>query len=373
MNKVLLIGNSGTRSNGTDGQTVKVRLYLKKIKDEGFDVEFVDLENFSRKPIRTLHSIRKNIKKCDRIILITAERGAKILIPFINRINHKYKKPFIFPLIGISVLHYSIDKLSDKEKTDFLVNHNYALCKRDKRIIKQLSKMTAILPETELLTEVFKDFYGLKNVYQLNNFRDVKQIQHSSDNHSGGLRLVYVSRVMAVKGILDLLDVVKQLNKEGVDVYLDIYGNKYLTEEENNTFNSCIDNKFINYKGILKPEYVCETISEYDLFAFPTKYYGEGTPGVVVESLIAGTPVLTSDFPQVKYLLKDGFDSIFYKMLDKEALKDKLIYLANSKDALEKIKINARSSGEKYTYDYERDLFLKYVCGIEKKILLKDS
>ena len=366
MSKILLIGNSGLKHNGLDGQTVKVRLYLKKIKDEGFDVDFIDLENFSRHPFSILRRIKRAIRQCDRIVLITAERGSKILIPYINRINRKLKKPFIFPLIGISVLHNSIDKLSEKDRIDFLVNGNYSLCRPRKSLIKQLRKIDYILPETELLTKAFINFYGLTNVYQLNNFREDKQISPHNVCHNG-LRLIYVSRVMAVKGIFDLLDVVKSLNGEGFKVYLDIYGGKHLSDEENRIFISYIDGNFINYKGVLQNDVVCETISNFDLFVFPTKYLGEGTPGVIAESLIAGTPIITSNFPQAKYLLKDGFDSIFYKMSENIELREKIVDIAHNKDTLKTLKKNALISGQKYTYSHERRNFLYYVCGLETK------
>lgn len=365
MSKILLIGNSGSKNFGTDGQTVKVRLYLKKIKDEGFDVSFVDLENFTKKPFRTLFLIKKRYNECDRVVLITAERGAKILIPFINFINRKHNKPFVFPLIGISVLHSSIDKLSEEEKNNFLVNDDYHLCKPRKSLVKQLKKISYILPETELLTKVFAEFYGLNNIRQLNNFREVTQIEKQSVDISG-LRLVYVSRVMPIKGIFDLLSVVKQLNKEGFEIFLDIYGDKYLSHEDNIRFNSFLDEKYISYKGIVRHENVVETISNYDLFVFPTKYYGEGTPGVIVESLISGTPIISSDFPQAKFLLKKNFDTLFYKMADSQGLKDTIASVARNKEILNNLKTNTLFSGQKYTYNYERKVFLKYICGVEE-------
>ncbi len=363
MSRILLIGNSGNKKHGTDGQTVKVRLYYKKIKDEGFDVDFVDLENFSKKPIRTLLSIKKYLKTCSRIVLLTAERGSKILIPFINFINRKYKKQLVFPLIGISVLHTTIDNMSEENKIDFLVNGNYSLSKPDKKLVKQLKKIDYILPETLLLTKAFTNFYGLNNVYQLNNFREEKQISQAGSN-SNSLRLVYVSRVMAIKGIFDILPVVKELNNEGFDVVLDIYGNKKLSEEESTTFDSYLDKDHIKYKGTIDYNSVTETIANYDLFVFPTRYYGEGTPGVIAESLIAGVPIITSDFPQAKYILKNGFDSIFYKMTDIKELKDIIINIIRNKDKLIKMKANAYTSGKEYTYNHERKAFLRYICGI---------
>ena len=94
---------------------------------------------------------------------------------------------------------------------------------------------------------------------------------------------------------------------------------------------------------------------------------GEGTPGAIVESLIAGTPVLTSNFPQAKYLLNDGKDSLFYEMFNKEELKNKLLYIINNRSVLESMSKEAFNSGKKYTYEYERKNFLKYVCGVEEK------
>ena len=363
-NEILLIGNSGIKHHGIDGQTAKVRLYLKKIKDEGFTVNFIDLEGFIKKPISTLSKIKRGIKNSDRIVLISASRGCKYLIPYINRVNKKYHKPFILPLIGTSVLHFSIDKLSDDEKNDFFVNENFSLCKRDKKITKELEKISYILPETQLLVKVFRSFYNLNNVYLLNNFREVK-VAHSQPTSYDTLNLVFLSRVMREKGIFDILDVVQNLNAKGYKLHLDIYGKKFLNKMDERIFESFMLQKFIRYCGVIDNSLVSRTISNYDLFVFPTRFVGEGTPGVVSESLLAGTPVLTSDFPQAKYLLNNGKDSLFYKMFDKEDLAKKLINVFENKDLLIKMKNFAFKSGDKYTYEFERDNFLKFICGSE--------
>ena len=103
------------------------------------------------------------------------------------------------------------------------------------------------------------------------------------------------------------------------------------------------------------------------MFVFPTRAVFEGTPGVIAESLLAGTPVLSSSFPQSKYLLNDGHDSILYKMFDKEDLKKKLLWCVSNKEQLVKMRENAKESGQKFTYSHERAKFLKYVCGKEKQ------
>lgn len=361
---ICLIGNSGLKKHGVDGQTAKVRLYLKKIKDEGYDVNFIDLEGFLKHPFSTLRNIKNSVKKCDRVVLISAERGCKILIPFINKLNKKYRKPFILPLVGTSVLHYSIDKLNDAEKNDFIVNGNYSLVAPNKHLCKQLSKITFILPETELLAKVFREYYQLVNVFTLNNFRDIEIQDSHKRTEYGILNIAFLSRVMKEKGIFDLLEAVKEMNSGTKSIKLHIYGKKVFDSETESLFSSFL-NENINYCGVLDHTKVVTTLAGYDLFIFPTRFVGEGTPGVIVESLIAGTPVITSDFPQAKFLLKDGYDSLFFKMGDIKDLQDKLKIVINNPSLLETLRANAFERGKLYTYNVERNKFLKYICGKE--------
>lgn len=366
MNKILLIGNSGFAHNISDGQTEKTRIYLKKIKDEGFDVDFVDLEDFKKHFLSILWRIRKGIKKCDRVILLAAQRGSKILIPYINKVNKKIHKPFILPLIGISILHNTIDKLNDCDKNSFLINGEYSFCKKDKKMAEHLSKISFILPETDLLSRVFRDFYNLNNVVTLNNFREIESYPMPIyKSKTSQLRIVFLSRVMRIKGIFELLETINEINHTRTLITLDIYGKTSFNKKDNCLFNSYIK-KGIRFFGQIDNSNVVSLLSAYDLFVFPTNYMGEGTPGVITESLLAGTPILTSDFPQARFLLKDGFDSIFFNMFDKKALKEKLLWALHNQTKINNMRLNVLASSNKYTFGYNRDIFLKYVCGVQQ-------
>ncbi len=366
MNKILLVGNSGLKRGQADGQTIKVRLYLKKICDEGFEVCFVDLESFFLKPISTLRKIKRGVRECERIVLITAERGSKILIPYINKINKKYKKVFIFPLVGSSVLHYTIDCLSDQKKQDFLLKNDFSNLKPKKRFVTELRQIDYILPETDSLSNTFKEFYGLVNVFTLTNFRET-MLNKLITQQSETLKVVFLSRVMEEKGIFDLLECVNTINKNNIQVTLDIYGKLDFDKDQKMKFSKLISFNGITYHGVVPYEKSIKVLSMYDLFVFPTRFYYEGTPGVIVESLIAGTPILTSGFPQVHHLLKNNFDSIFYEMFNTGELKEKLLYIIGNKDVLQRLKQGSIESGKRFTYDYNRKLFLKYICGVEEE------
>ena len=361
--KILLIGNSGIKHNSKDGQTSKVRLYLKKMKDEGVDVNFVDLENFAKRPLSSLLKIKKGMKWCDRVVLITAERGCRILIPYINEINKKENKPFVLPLVGTNVLHQIIDKLTNEEQYDFIVNRNYSLSNYDcTKLKKELSKITYILPETDLLSTIFREYFDLKNVVTLNNFRENQDIVFNDEKHDK-INLIFLSRVMAKKGIFDLLESVKRINSSSQLLNLDIYGGLSLNDCEKKRFDMYLCDT-IKYCGAIDNRDTINVISKYDLFVFPTQFPFEGTPGVIVESFLAGVPVLSSNFPQVNSLMNNGVDSILYKMFDKQDLEKKLAAISRDKEKLEEMRTLAKKNGERFTYNHERDLFLKYVCGL---------
>ena len=360
--KICLIGNSGFKKHLKDGQTTKFRLYKKKIEDEGCFVYLVDLENFFHNPLLIFYKIKKGVKSCDRIILISGHRACKLLIPYINKINKKYHKPFVLPVIGSGVLHFSVDHLNDEQMNSFYINKDYFLAKKNKRIQLSLSKIDHILLETKLSKEIYQSFYGLNNCSVLNNFRDnVKEVLINQNKHQ--LKLVYVSRVMAIKGIFDLLEAISFIE---YDYILDIYGPKHFSGDEENKFNSLLNNK-VSYKGEINNEEVIEVLNKYDLFVFPSRCAYEGTPGVVSEALIAGIPILTSNFPQAPYLLNNNKDSIFYEMYNQQDLRTKLEWCILHKEEIRSMKNNVLNSGRKFTYEYNRFSFLKYVCGIESE------
>lgn len=358
---ILLIGNSGLKANLKDGQTLKLRLYKKKIVDEGYSASFIDLENFLHHPFSILSKIKKELKICDKVVLISGERACKLLIPFINKHN-KRKIPFVLPIVGSGVLHFSIDHLSKEDQLSFMIDGNYQLGKENKKIEKELKKIDFILPETELLKKVYSEYYHLDNCYVLNNFRDYEERKDFHHIVNEPIRLIFLSRVMRLKGIFELMDAIKDLNKEKTICKLDIYGDIDMSEEDKLLLTKILDDN-ITYKGSIDNNEVIDTISEYDLFVFPTNAVYEGTPGVIVESLIAGVPVLSSNFPQAKYLLKDGYDSILYEMFSKDDLKEKIIYCLNNRVLLQNMRKNALESGNKYLYKHEREKFLKSICG----------
>ncbi len=113
------------------------------------------------------------------------------------------------------------------------------------------------------------------------------------EKNPGSVRLIFLSRIHPKKNLIGAIRLIKDL--EG-DVLFDIYGpiedEKYWTLCQKE-IKTCKKNIKVNYMGEVSHEKIHETFSKYHFFLFPT--FSENYGHVIVESMLAGTPVIISD------------------------------------------------------------------------------
>lgn len=109
----------------------------------------------------------------------------------------------------------------------------------------------------------------------------------------GRLRAVFLSRLSPKKNLLFALDALRGVTG---DVTLDIYGPKEdcrYWERCQDVMDHLPDNVRVHYGGAVAHEQVEELLQSYDLLFLPT--LGESFGWVILEALLAGCLVLTSD------------------------------------------------------------------------------
>lgn len=145
-----------------------------------------------------------------------------------------------------------------------------------------------------------------EKIVQCSNVSKKSVIRH--DNAKYELRLIYLSRISPEKNLDYALKILGKINS---NVVFDIYG----PNENARYWNECREltkqlpaNVKVNYFGPLEHSEVHKVFGLYDMFLFPTG--GENYGFVIAESLIAGTPVLTSDNTPWRNLQSDdlGWD-----------------------------------------------------------------
>jgi len=144
--------------------------------------------------------------------------------------------------------------------------------------------------ETKYLVNYFKNFN--KNTFWFPNVRKKNNIMTDGNYKK---KFIFVGSVNEEKGVEILCKASNLLTKEySIDVY-GVLDTKY-TESFFDDFN-------VKYKGRLRPENVAKIMSEYDVLVLPS--YREGYPGVIIEALSVGLPIVATKLDGIKEMLND--------------------------------------------------------------------
>jgi len=363
--KILIIGNVGDPNEESfDGGAIKTKLYMKLLQETGHEVFLVNVFKWKRHFFSLVLEMMKKTKQSDRIILMAGPNGCRLLLPIITTISKK--KELVFCPLGIGTLDKKINRLTLDQQQSFYFNYDYHFF-QDRLISRCLKKLDLVILQNDILRLAYENFYHLTNCVVLQNFRNIDILTNRlhNQNNDSVLHIVYVSRVNQSKGILDLVECVNEVNgfQNNQQISLDIYGSMQLSGNDFKTFSSSLNSK-VQYHGELSNEHTIDTIGQYDLFAFPTKYHGEGTPGALVESLLAGTPVLLSSFPFRKAIIR-GPESIVFEIGNKHDLTEKLNECRNNIQKIRNMRAEATETGALFTFQKNRSAFLSYIGGDE--------
>ncbi len=130
-------------------------------------------------------------------------------------------------------------------------------------------------------------------------------------------KFVFISHVIREKGIDEIIEVIKKLDKHYiVDIYGPILDNKY-TKEYFIKYN-------VSYKGALESDKVIEKLNQYDVVLLPS--YKEGYPGIVIESYSLGMPVITTSLPAIKEIVDSYKTGILIEPGNVNQLFDAIVY-----------------------------------------------
>lgn len=122
------------------------------------------------------------------------------------------------------------------------------------------------------------------------------------------------------------------------------------------------DIPIFNYMGVLNPNDVIPTLQNYDALIFPSHYDGEGCPGILVEALLAGVPIIASKWKYSGEFVCDGVNGYLCDTYDAESYAKAIVNLLID-DSLQIIMSrHAHYMGMPYTATNAASL-LRYYCN----------
>lgn len=191
-----------------------------------------------------------------------------------------------------------------------------------------------------LATVEKRDFAELgitERVVVIPNGVDVSQYRGPVERiHSGKVRrLAYLGRLIRAKGIFEAIKAIEILRTEErfSDIELRVAGSGPAREEIERYISDHGLGNCVKLVGSIFGSNKITFLRETDVFVFPS-YHKEGLPYTILESLAAGTPVITSRVAGIPDIVVDGVHGVLVNTKDPGDIVRAVRQLGQSKDVL---------------------------------------
>ena len=308
MNSILLVGKRHKNGNieNSGGAIVLFERLLVDFEEAqiGFDVVDLNYRNYSNSRlkafVRAIFNLRKVSKGKDKILINGSNPIMIQYIPFLLILKLFYKVKIYVRLFGGKFDAYY---QSSNPVKKFVIR--YCAARLDK-----------VFLETKHLCKWFETFN--KNLVWFPNIREKVSVR-TIDSYKKGL--VFLGHIKEEKGINILLEAMKTLKNNGykLSIYGPILGDYKPPKEYENYFYEA-------YKGAIESHEVSRVLSKHDVLVLPTYYKNEGYPGVIIEALGVGLPIISTKKVGIQEMLNSEC-SILIEEQDVEGLVEAVLMI----------------------------------------------
>lgn len=294
MEKILFIGDCGNFKNTSNGVYAKNILLFNRLKEVFVTLKHVNTNNWKKNPSVLLNVLRSiwQYRKKDIIISLNTYSSYK-LIKIVKRLFPSIRLNYF--VIG-GILPNFISQLEMKQRECYSIVKWFMVESQEMK-----RKM-------ELL--------GYKNVIHIPNFKKIAYIPEKSTETSVPFRFVFLSRIIPEKGCDLIMEATRRINKEiGEDKFLVHFYGKIDDSYESQFLKIINEIPNAEYKGFLNLADVSnyDVLASYSAMLFPTFWKGEGFPGILIDAMIAGTPVIASEWGYNTEIIENGTTGIIIK------------------------------------------------------------
>ena len=263
----------------------------------GFNYEKV------RRSLAILPKYIKEIPRCDAVLVFANDLFAITLVPLLLFVARLFHKPFYLKPVGAG-----LDLFIKKQKKIF-----------QKYLLSVLHATNGILTQTRLLKDDLREL-GCQNTYYLPGCRPLLPITPVRKDGSTEFRMIFLGHITRLKGPLVLLDALKVLSETcDEQVTCDFFGP--IVDDVRDEFLIGIKSvSNAHYCGVAEPGTGPQLIANYDALVLPTYYETEGHPGVLIEAMFAGVPVISTQARTFTELVTDGINGFLVPPQDSRTL-----------------------------------------------------
>ena len=349
INKFLIVGGFPPKTRKIFGGIVKSSSILVESKYfSKFEISKFDSSQISNPPpsflIRLILAIIRLIKFIFRIIYFkpksvlifcsdggsSIEKGIMILICDLFKI-----KSLIFPRAGNLIIQ------TQKNKIMLL-------------IIKLLfGKASVFLCQGEKWKEfaIHKLKINKKNISIINNWTATDELIEIGENRimkdkTEGLKILFVGWLEKEKGIIELLDVFRNLHDQKYNIHLSLIGDGSLKIYSEKFIKKNKLSDFISIKGWLNTNDINNYLKESDIFVLPS--WQEGMPNALIEAISSGLPSVVSSVGVIPDYFTNNENVLLTEPKNTNNLKNSIEKLINDIKLRKKLSENGIMIAKKF-------------------------
>lgn len=330
---IAVVGHAASGRSGANGQILRTRIVIDELRHRlgANRIHVVDTGAGTRGAVRMLRDLLQVRRLCSDLVFMPGSRGLRTLLPLYVRWKRRR---------GLR-LHYLV-----------VGGWLPAYLRARPQALPDLRACTGVHVQTRRMVTSLQEA-GLNNVRLLPNFRRFPLDRPRSGACSQPLRTVFMSRVIPEKGVELALRAVEHVNAErgGTVATLDLWGP--VEARARDWFSALMTSAgpAATYRGALSPDAVHARLVEYDVMLFPTFYAGEGFPGVILDAMIAGIPVIASDWQDNAEFVEDGRNGLLFPAHEVDALTDRVRWAIDHPDEVMRMKHEAASRAGAFHVD----------------------
>lgn len=225
----------------------------------------------------------------------------------------------------------------------YIANYIVTVSEDMKNILQKLTKKKVLIIHHGSASGINLKKFS-KNSY------DISKIRKRFNLTSNQFVVVYIGRSEGRKGYDFLLSLWENYFIKNNDFKLLVCGVKSTNFDESN----------ILHLGFV--ENIPEILAISNCLILPSKH--EGLPYAILESLAVQCPVIASDIPGVKNLIKNNINGILIKNFDKKEYFEKILYLKENSDFRNSIINKGKICVRKYCRSKFLDAYHNFICNL---------
>lgn len=192
---------------------------------------------------------------------------------------------------------------------------------------------------------------------------DVNYFKPEKFKRNKKFTFLLISRLIHDKGIIEYINAIKKMKKEGIEARFQLLGSKDVEHKrgiEESIIDNWIENNTVEYLG--STDDVRPFIHSADCVVLPS--YREGTPRTLLEAASSAKPIVATDVPGCNNVVQNEYNGLLCQLKDADDLASKMTQMVNFED--EKVKQFGLNGRKKIIMEFgEEKVIDSYLNSIE--------